>query len=58
MMVLANFPIDLRLVPTPVYIVFHGEQFSANGPIFWQLTIIHLTPLQQRAISGGVAKQI
>ena len=55
-MALANFPIELT--PAPVLVVFQGEQFGANGPVFWRVTILHLTPAQQRAIAGGFPKQI
>ena len=55
-MALASFPIELT--PAPVLVVFQGEQFGANGPVFWRVTILRLTPAQQRAITGGSAKQI
>ena len=47
-----------RPTAAPVLVVFHAQQFSADGPIFWRVTIVHLTPAQQRAITGGIAKQI
>jgi hypothetical protein len=56
--VVSNFPIDLNSFPLAVLVVFQGEQFGLNGPIFWKVTILHLTPAQQRAITGGVPKQI
>ncbi len=55
--VLSNFPIDLTS-SAPVLVVFQGEQFGPNGPIFWRVTILHLTPTQQRIITGGIPKQI
>jgi bla regulator protein blaR1 len=58
MMMLSNFPIDLNSSPEPVLVVFQGQQFGPNGPVFWRVTILHLTPAQQRAISGGFPKQI
>ena len=57
MMVLANFPLDPS-APAPVYVVFQGEQFSPAGSIFWRVTIIHLTAAQERALTGGLPKQI
>jgi beta-lactamase regulating signal transducer with metallopeptidase domain len=56
--VLSNFPIDLNSFPAPVLVVFQGEQFGPNGPVFWRVTILHLTSAQQRAITGGIQKQI
>jgi hypothetical protein len=44
--------------PTSVLVVFHAQQFGPDGPIFWRVTIVHLTPAQQRAITGEIAKQI
>jgi beta-lactamase regulating signal transducer with metallopeptidase domain len=55
-LLLADFPMELA--PTPVLVVFRGEQFGPDGPVFWQVTVVHLTPAQQRAITGGVPKQI
>jgi beta-lactamase regulating signal transducer with metallopeptidase domain len=55
---LSNFPIDLNSSPAAVLVVFQGEQFGPNGPIFWKVTILHVTPAQQRAITGGIQKQI
>ncbi len=52
----SNFPTDL--ISAPVLVVFQGEQFGANGPILWRVTVFHLTPAQQRMISGGFPKQI
>jgi beta-lactamase regulating signal transducer with metallopeptidase domain len=48
----------LTASPAPVLVVFQGQQFGPDGPIFWRVTIVHLTPAQQRAISGEIAKQI
>jgi len=56
--VLSNFPIDLNSSSTPVLVVFQGEQFGPNGPVFWRVTILHLTPAEQRIITGGIPKQI
>jgi beta-lactamase regulating signal transducer with metallopeptidase domain len=56
--VLSNFPIDRNSTPAPILVVFQGEQFSPNGPVFWRVTILHLTPAQQRTIAGGIQKQI
>jgi len=55
MLVLSNFPAEL---PAPVLVVFQGEQFGANGPIVWRVTVIHLTPVHQRMLIGGVSQQI
>jgi beta-lactamase regulating signal transducer with metallopeptidase domain len=55
---LSNFPIDRNSTPAPILVVFQGEQFSPNGPVFWRVTILHLTPAQQRTIAGGIQKQI
>ncbi len=55
--VLSNFPIDLTS-SAPVLVVFQGEQFGPDSPIFWRVTILHLTPTQQRVIIGGIPKQI
>ena len=55
-MVLSNLPVELA--SAPVLVVLHGEQFGANGPVFWRLTIVQLTPSQHRAITGGFPKQI
>ena len=52
----SNFPMELT--SAPVLVVFQGEQFGPNGPIFWRVTVFHLTPAQQRAITGGIRKQI
>ena len=56
MMQLSDFPV--KLAPALVLVVFQGEQFGADGPIFWRVTVVHLTPAQQRLITGGVPKQI
>jgi hypothetical protein len=55
-MMLSNFPLDLSVAP--VLVVFQGEQFGVNGPVLWRVTILHLTPAQQRIITGGIPKQI
>lgn len=55
-MVLANLPMELNTAP--VLVLFESKQFGPDGPIFWQLTIVHLTPAQRRALTGGTAKQI
>ena len=44
--------------PQLVLVVFQGEQFGPNGPVFWRVTVLHLTPAQQRVITGGIQKQI
>jgi hypothetical protein len=44
--------------PAPVLVVFHAQQFGPDGPIFWRVTIVHLTPAQQRVLAGEIAKQI
>jgi beta-lactamase regulating signal transducer with metallopeptidase domain len=49
---------SMEFAPAPVLVVFQGQQFGADGPIFWRVTIVHLTPAQQRAITGEIAKQI
>jgi len=43
---------------TPVLVLFQTEQFGPDGPIFWRVTIVHLTAPQQSALTGGVAEQI
>jgi len=43
---------------TPVLVLLQAEQFGPDGPTFWRVTIVHLTPTQQRAPTGGIAKQI
>jgi hypothetical protein len=55
-LLLADFPMELA--PAPVLVVFRGEQFGPDGPVFWHVTVVHLTPAQQRAITRGVPKQI
>lgn len=55
---LASFPIDLNSSSSPVLVVFQGEQFGPNGPVLWRVTILHLTPAQQRVVTGGIPKQI
>src|SRR5271165_2910761 len=55
-MALSNYPMELT--SAPVLVVFQGEQFGLNGPVFWRVTVLHLTPSQQRAIAGGFPKQI
>ena len=55
-MALSSFPIELT--PAPVLVVFQGEQFGPDGPVFWRVTILRLTPAQQRVITGGSPKQI
>src|SRR5271166_4615108 len=44
--------------PQLVLVVFQGEQFGPNGPVFWRVTVLHLTPAQQRVITGGISKKI
>jgi hypothetical protein len=44
--------------PAPVLVVLEGEQFGADGPILWRLTVVHLTPAQQRVFAGAIPKQI
>ena len=59
MMVLSNFtPAQKAEAASAVLVVMQGEQFGVDGPVFWRLIIVHLTQAQQRAISGGVPKQI
>ena len=55
-LLLSRLPMEIP--PAPVLVVFHAQQFGPDGPIFWRVTIVHLTPTQQRAITGGIAKQI
>jgi len=58
-MVLSNFtPTQQAGAASAVIVVMQGEQFGVDGPVFWRLTIVHLTQAQQRAITGGVPKQI
>jgi hypothetical protein len=56
MLVLSNF--STELMPTPVLVIFQGQQFGVNGPVLWRVTVLHLSPAQQRAIAGGFPKQI
>jgi hypothetical protein len=56
MLALSNF--STSLPPSPVLVIFQGEQFGVNGPVLWRVTVLHLTPAQQRAITGGFPKQI
>jgi hypothetical protein len=42
----------------PVLVVLQSEQFGADGLIFWRLTVVHLTPAQQRVFAGTTPKQI
>ena len=59
MMVLSNFaPTQKAEVPVALLVVMQGEQFGVDGPVFWRLTIVHLTQSQQLAINGGIPKQI
>lgn len=44
--------------PLPVLVVLQGEQFGADGLILWRLTVVHLTPAQQRVFTGTIPKQI
>ena len=46
------------MTPSAVLVVMQTEQFGNDGPVFWRLTIVHLTPAQQRAMAGGAPKQI
>ena len=50
--------VEKEPVAAPVLVVLEGEQFGINGPILWRLTVVHLTPAQQRILSGGIPKQI
>lgn len=56
MMVLSNLPVEPA--SAPVLVIFQGEQFGKNGPVFWRVTIVHLTPSQRRAITGGFSTTI
>jgi hypothetical protein len=42
----------------PVIVVLEGKQFGADGPILWRLTVVQLTPAQQRVFAGTIPKQI
>ncbi len=44
--------------PSVVLVVVRGEQHEVDGPVFWQVTIFHLTKAQQRVVAGGSSKQI
>ena len=46
------------MLPMAVLVVMQGEQFGIDGPVFWRVTVLHLTQAQQLAITGGVPKQI
>ena len=58
MMVPVNFATQPGTAPTAVLVVMQSAQFGIDGPVFWRLTIVHLTQVQQLAISGGIPKQI
>lgn len=59
MMVLSNFPsAQSTEAPTAVLVVLQGQQFGVDGPVFWRLTVVHLTALQQRIVAGGIPKKI
>ncbi|HEY4962631.1 MAG TPA: M56 family metallopeptidase [Terriglobales bacterium] len=59
MVVLSAFtPTQKAKAASAVLVVMQGEQFGVDGPVLWRLTIIHLTQAQQRAVTGGVPKQI
>ena len=55
-LLLSRFPMDVA--PSPILVIFNAQQFGPDGSIFWRVTIVHLTPAQQRAITGGIASQI
>ena len=55
----ANFSTgQANLSPSVVLVVMQSEQFGIDGPVFWRVTVVHLTQAQQLAITGGVPKQI
>jgi beta-lactamase regulating signal transducer with metallopeptidase domain len=58
MMVLSNFMARNAELQRAVLFVVQGEQFGVNGPVFWRLTVVQLTTAQQRALIGGVPRQI
>ena len=59
MMVPVNFATEQPgTAPTAVLVVMQSAQFGIDGPVFWHITVVHLTQAQQRAISGGIPKQI
>jgi beta-lactamase regulating signal transducer with metallopeptidase domain len=59
MVVLSNVAMERMSKATPaVLVVLQGEQFGMDGPVFWRLTVVHLTQLQQRILTGGVPKKI
>ena len=59
MMVPVNFATEQPgTTPTAVLVVMQSAQFGVDGPVVWHITVVHLTQAQQRAISGGIPKQI
>ena len=55
----ANFrTANPNMLPSAVLVVMQSEQFGIDGPVFWRITVVHLTPTQQRAITGGIPKRI
>ena len=56
---LSNFTAEQNsMAPSAVLVVLRGEQFSADGSVLWQLTIIHLTRQQERIVEGRVPIKI
>lgn len=56
MFVLSKLPMEP--MSAPVLVVFQSEQFGANGPIFWQVTVLRLSPSQRRIVAAGAPKKI
>ena len=44
--------------PSAVLVVMQGEQFSVGGPVFWRLTVVHFTQMQQRIVTRGGRRTI
>jgi beta-lactamase regulating signal transducer with metallopeptidase domain len=57
-LLLANFPVELAPARGPMLVVFQGAELSPNGPMLWRVTILRLSPAQQRIVTGTIAKQI
>ena len=59
MMVLSNYAgTQNAATPAAVLFVVQGAQLGVDGPVFWRLTVIHLTQAQQRHFTRGVPNRI
>ena len=41
-----------------VLVIFQSASLGPDGPVFWRVTVFHLSPAQQVFLSGGARKQI